>query len=115
MPQRAIPCPETKISHQLPSKDYEAKAKILKSLAHPTRLFLVDVLSHGEQNVRDLTEMVGVDISTVSKHLSVLKRSGLVIDERRGLQVFYSLRIPCVLDFFNCLNSVELEDHLSSK
>lgn len=115
MSQRAIPPVQTKVSSLRLSREYETKAKVLKSLAHPTRLFLVDVLSHGEQNVRDLTEMVGVDISTVSKHLSILKRSGLVQHERRGLQVFYSLRIPCALDFFNCLDSVELEDHLSSR
>jgi DNA-binding transcriptional ArsR family regulator len=85
---------------------YEARARIMKAMSHPTRLFMVDVLSKGEQSVRELTEMVGDDISTISKHLSVLKNTGIVADEKRGTQVFYTLRIPCVLRFFSCVESV---------
>ncbi len=75
-------------------------------MGHPTRLFLVDKLSKGERCVCELTEMVGADISTVSKHLSILKSAGIVLDEKRGNQVFYSLRVPCVLKFFDCVGAV---------
>ncbi|MFH1024152.1 MAG: metalloregulator ArsR/SmtB family transcription factor [Planctomycetota bacterium] len=85
---------------------YQARALIVKAMAHPTRLFLVDELSRGERCVCELTAMVGDDISTVSKHLSILKNAGIVLDERRGAQVFYSLRCPCVLNFFSCVESV---------
>jgi ArsR family transcriptional regulator len=85
---------------------FEARARIVKAMAHPTRLFLVDVLSRGKQCVRDLTDMVGADMSTVSKHLSVLKNVGILQDERQGLQIFYSLRCPCILRFFDCVESV---------
>lgn len=85
---------------------YEALAHIVKSLAHPTRLFLVDELSKGERCVCELTAMVGADISTVSKHLTVLKSVGIVDDDKRGLQVFYRLKIPCVLNFFSCCEVV---------
>jgi len=85
---------------------YRAKAQILKALAHPTRLFIVDELSRGERCVCELTEMVGDDISTVSKHLSVLKAAGVVEDDKRGSQVLYSVRVPCVLNFFSCVESV---------
>lgn len=85
---------------------YEARARIIKALAHPTRLFLVDQLSKRERCVCDLTEMVGADVSTVSKHLSVLKAAGIVTDEKRGAQVFYNLRVPCVLRFFDCTEAV---------
>ena len=86
---------------------YEARAKIIKAMAHPTRLFLVDELSrNGERCVCELTEMVGVDMSTVSRHLAILKNVGIVEDERRGAQVFYRLRVRCVLNFFECVESV---------
>jgi DNA-binding transcriptional ArsR family regulator len=85
---------------------FEARARILKALAHPSRLFLVDVLSRGERCVCELTEMVGADMSTVSKHLSVLKAAGIVADEKRGMQVFYTLKTPCVLRFFDCVSEV---------
>ena len=87
-------------------KLFEARAAIIKAMAHPTRLFIVDELSKGERCVCELTEMIGADISTVSKHLSILKQAGIIDDDKRGQQVWYSLKMPCVLNFFNCVESV---------
>jgi len=86
---------------------FEARAKIVKAMAHPTRLFIVDQLA-GEQEkcVRELTELIGSDMSTVSKHLATLRSAGIVQDEKRGSQVYYRLRVPCVLNFFQCVESV---------
>lgn len=84
----------------------EARATVMKALAHPSRLFIVDELSRGERCVRELTEMIGADVSTVSKHLALLKSAGVVIDARRGAQVFYRLRVPCILNFFGCVEAV---------
>jgi len=84
----------------------EARARIMKALGHPSRLFIVDELAHGERCVCELTEMIGADVSTVSKHLSVLKDAGIVIDDKRGSQVFYHLRTPCILNFFGCVEEV---------
>ena len=89
---------------------YEARATIVKALAHPTRLFIVDQLQKGERCVCDLTEMIGADTSTVSKHLSVLRNAGIVVDDKRGLQVFYSLQTPCILNFFLCIETVMQEN-----
>ncbi len=85
---------------------FEARAKVIKALAHPTRLFMVDELSRQEHCVYELTEKVGADVSTVSRHLAILKDVGIVKDEKRGSQVFYSLRMPCVLNFFTCVETV---------
>ena len=85
---------------------YEVRARIIKALAHPARLLIVDELKAGARCVRDLRDKVGSDISTVSKHLLVLKNAGIVQDEKRGLQVFYSLRCPCVTDFIECAEKV---------
>jgi DNA-binding transcriptional ArsR family regulator len=86
---------------------YEARAKIIKAMAHPTRLFIVDELARcGERCVCELTEKIGVDMSTVSRHLAMLKHAGIVEDDKRGAQVFYRLRCPCVTEFFDCVESV---------
>jgi len=86
---------------------YEARARIIKAMGHATRLFIVDELGkHGPRCVAELTEMVGADMSTVSKHLAVLKEAGIVEDEKRGTQVYYQLRVKCILDFFDCVESV---------
>ena len=89
---------------------YRLRARIIKALAHPSRLMMVDELSRGERCVCELTDLVGADISTVSKHLSLLKKAGIVQDEKRGLQVFYRLRCPCILRFFDCIEAVIEED-----
>jgi DNA-binding transcriptional ArsR family regulator len=85
---------------------FEARAQIIKAMGHPSRLFIVDVLSRGERCVCELTKMVGADVSTISKHLSILKNAGIVEDEKRGTQVFYTLKVPCVLNFFSCVETV---------
>ncbi|ODU25245.1 MAG: transcriptional regulator [Verrucomicrobia bacterium SCN 57-15] len=87
--------------------EFRAKAKVIKALAHPTRLFIVDELSRGERCVCELTEMIGVEMPTVSRHLSQLKSAGILVDDKRGSQVFYRLRVPCVLNFFKCVEAVQ--------
>jgi ArsR family transcriptional regulator len=87
-------------------EQFDERAKVMKAMSHRSRLMMVDALSRGERCVCELQELVGHDISTVSKHLSVLKKAGIVSDERRGKQIFYSLKVPCVLNFFECLESV---------
>ncbi|ORJ59319.1 ArsR/SmtB family transcription factor [Geothermobacter hydrogeniphilus] len=84
----------------------EARARVLKALAHPSRLLMVEELEAGERCVCDLQQLVGADMSTVSKHLSVLKNAGIVTDDKRGNQVFYRLRVPCVTGFFDCIEAV---------
>ena len=85
---------------------YELQAKILKALAHPTRLLIVDELCRKEHCVCELTDMIGADTSTVSKHLSVLKDAGIVGIEKRGTNVYYSLKIPCTATFLSCTKDV---------
>ncbi len=85
---------------------YEIRARVIKAMAHPSRLLIVDVLAKGERCVCELRDLIGADMSTVSKHLSVLKNAGIVEDDKRGLKVFYRLRVPCILNFFGCVESV---------
>ena len=84
----------------------EARAEILKAMAHPARLFMMEELAKGERCVCELREMVGSDLSTVSKHLSVLRHAGLLEMDKRGPQVFYSLTTPCILNFVDCIDAV---------
>lgn len=85
---------------------YQRRALVLKALAHPTRLFLLDRLARRETCVCELAALVGADVSTVSRHLSVLKHAGIVADEKRANQVFYSLRVRRVLDWSTWMEGV---------
>jgi DNA-binding transcriptional ArsR family regulator len=85
---------------------YETRAAVIKSLAHPSRLFIVETLAEGERCVCELQEMIGADMSTVSKHLALLRGAGVVEVDKRGTQVFYRLRVPCILNFMKCVEAV---------
>ena len=81
----------------------QARADIFKALGHPARLTMVMALGERERCVCELQELVGSDMSTVSKHLTVLRNVGLVDTDKRGKQVFYSLRLKCTLGFVQCV------------
>ncbi len=83
----------------------EARAAVIKAIAHPTRLFIVEELAQGDKCVCEITDMLSVDTSTVSKHLSVLKNAGVVEDEKKGLMVYYHLSMPCILKFMGCIET----------
>ncbi|RMF97801.1 MAG: ArsR family transcriptional regulator [Candidatus Schekmanbacteria bacterium] len=85
---------------------YNAKAKIVKALAHPTRLYITEKLAEREHCVCEFVDSINVDFSTISKHLSILKEAGIVDDEKRGKQVFYRLKVPCIINFVKCIEDV---------
>ena len=85
---------------------FKKQARVLKALANESRLKIVDRLSRGECSVGALTELVGSDRTTVSKHLAVLRSHGIVEDRRDGNVVYYRLLTPCVMNFFACATQV---------
>ena len=94
------------MSNSSSTAQFKTQAQLFKALAHPARLLMVDELSRGERCVCELAERVGSEMPTVSRHLSQLKHAGIVEDEKRGAQVFYRLKTPCVMNFFQCVASV---------
>lgn len=81
------------------------RAAVFKALGHPARLQIVEELADGERCVCELVDLVGLGWSAVSRHLSVLKAAGILDDEKRGLQVYYRLALPCVKSFTACLDA----------
>ena len=92
---------------KLPSKQtLEARAEVFKALGHPTRLAIVDMLAGGERCVCEINEHIDADMSTVSRHLSLLRNVGILSSDKRGNQVFYRLECPCITSFYGCVESV---------
>ena len=91
---------------KLRTADFKPQAQVFKALGHPGRLLMLDELSRGERCVCELAALVGSEMPTVSRHLSLLKNAGIVDDEKRGAQVFYRLVTPYVMNFFQCVASV---------
>lgn len=78
-------------------KAYGGRAQILRALAHPSRLLMVEIMRDGgEICVSELVEVIGSDQSTVSKHLSILKQAGLVADRKEGQRSYYGLAAACI-------------------
>ncbi|MHC4591326.1 MAG: ArsR/SmtB family transcription factor [Planctomycetota bacterium] len=96
-------------------KVYELKALVLKALAHPLRLAVVDFLADGERCVCEIAEHVGAERSNVSRHLALMLRAGILECRRDGLKVLYTLKTPCVLDFLSCATNVLREQIESSR
>jgi DNA-binding transcriptional ArsR family regulator len=85
---------------------YRVQARILKALANESRLMIVDRLSRGDCSAGELTKMIGLDQTTVSKHLAVLRAHAIVGDRRDGNVVIYTLLTPCVVNFLTCATQV---------
>jgi ArsR family transcriptional regulator len=84
---------------------YEKQAEVLKALAHPLRVAILDFLKDGEQCVCDIAKYVGSERSNISRHLSVMVNAGVLSYKKRGLNVIYELKAPCIMDFFSCLTN----------
>lgn len=87
-------------------EEAEIRSRIIKALAHPVRLMIVDVLKEGEAPFSKINSLFESDKSTVSKHLLVLKEAGVVSSRKSGSDMFYRLEVPCITDFFSCVTAV---------
>ncbi len=84
----------------------EIRAKIIKAMAHPARLMMIEFLKGGERSFSEIFDLFKLDKSTVSKHLLVMKEAGIVSSRKEGMDMIYRLDVPCITDFFNCVTAV---------
>jgi DNA-binding transcriptional ArsR family regulator len=77
---------------------YSLQADLCKALAHPTRLQVLDLLSKKERSVEELTRLVGTGQSNLSQHLAALRQQKLVVGKRVGMNVYYELSNPRIVD-----------------
>jgi len=87
---------------------HKNRAAVFKALAHPTRIVILEALAQKEHCVCELVALVGDDFSTISKHLTIMKAAGVVNNDRRGTQVFYSLKMECLAGFMKCVDNAVL-------
>jgi len=94
------------MNNKMGSSKSQTKASVIKALAHPVRLALVEMLDRGEKCVCELVEAVDAERTSVSKHLAILKNTGIISDRREGVSIFYRLEVPCILRFLDCIDAV---------
>lgn len=95
-------------------KMYISQAEILKALAHPTRIQIIDLLRHGEKCVCEIVPALGLEQPNVSRHLSILKKEGILSCRKEGMKMIYwvsDLRIFSIID----IGSEILKDYWEEK
>ncbi len=85
---------------------YRKRAELIGALANPYRLKIVEILAKGELCLCEFNSALDLDYSTISRHLTILKKAGIARYRKEGKKVFYSLRTPCILNFLNCFDEV---------
>lgn len=78
-------------------------AEVLKAVAHPLRLQIVEVLQDGERSVGDIVEAVGEKQSVTSQQLNMMKDRGVLASRREGTKVFYRILNPHVIHVLDCV------------
>lgn len=87
-------------------QEAEIRAKIIKAMAHPVRLMMIEFLKGGDHSFSEIFALFKLDKSTVSKHLLVMKEAGIVSSRKKGMDMIYTLDVPCITDFFSCVTAV---------
>ena len=81
---------------------YEEQAKIFKALGHPARLMMVEAMLENPKTVTELTNMVQLEMPTVSRHLAVLKEAQVVKAQKKANSIIYSIEMTCLKGFLQC-------------
>jgi DNA-binding transcriptional ArsR family regulator len=87
----------------LETQQLERAADILKTVAHPVRLQVIDILERGERTVSELSQYLGTQQPYTSQQLNLMKAKGILASRRNGNQVFYSVANPSVIKIIHCV------------
>jgi ArsR family transcriptional regulator, virulence genes transcriptional regulator len=97
------------------SEIFDLHAELLKALAHPRRLEIVQLLRDQELCVSDIYEMLDLPQANISQHLLILRDAGVVTTQRNGKQILYTLAHPKIIQASDLLREVLLEQHAGSE
>jgi DNA-binding transcriptional ArsR family regulator len=85
---------------------YQAKAEFFKTLAHPARIRVLELLAERDHQVAEMLPQIGIEAAHLSQQLAVLRRAGLVTSRRDGPNVVYSLTSPQVVDLLTAARRI---------
>jgi DNA-binding transcriptional ArsR family regulator len=87
---------------------YQAKAELFRTLGHPARIRVLELLSEREHAVHELREQIAIEPSNLSQQLAVLRRAGLVSQRRQAGEVIYAVSVPEVRDLLVAARTILL-------
>ncbi len=88
---------------------YRLHADLCKTLADPTRLEILNLLRNGEKSVSELAALTNVRQATISQHLAILRQKGVVLTRKDGVNIFYSVKNPKIIEASDIVKAVLFE------
>lgn len=82
----------------------EAAASKLRSIAHPMRISIINLLQEKEFSVTEIYGKLKIQQASASHHLNILKSKGVLVSKRRGKRIFYSVKTQALADIIDCIN-----------
>lgn len=108
MEKRIINIEKMKIS-ELDVVQLENAANMLKAIAHPMRIAILSFLEEGEKmTVSEIHQKLGIEQSTTSHHLGILKDKGVLCSKRDGKNTFYSLKHESLRNIVDCIGKCSI-------
>ncbi len=95
-------------------KIFEIQAEVCKVLTSPKRLEIIHALKDGEKSVSELVEILGIPKANVSQHLSILRSRGILKSRREGVNIFYSIANPKVIEACRLMREVLMEQLMNN-
>lgn len=81
-------------------------AVVMKALGHPVRVRIMELLAEARWNVSELAEEIEMDMSSISKHLSILRNAGLTYPDKEGTRTYYFTYCKCIPKFQECVKGL---------
>ncbi len=94
---------------QKEKKIYELHAEICKTLANPKRLQILNLLRHKELSVNELASLMEIRDANVSQHLAVMRQKGILVTRREGVNIYYRIANPKVIEACDIMREVLIE------
>lgn len=94
---------------------FEMQAEICKTLTNPKRIEILNALKTEEKTVTEIVELLGASKANVSQHLAVMRHKGILTTRRAGVNIFYRVSNPKVIEACNLMKEVLFEQHASRK
>jgi len=99
----------------LKKEAYKLQAQVCSIMANPKRLEIIELLGEGEKSVEELTKAMGISKANVSQHLAILRQNNIVTTRKEGLQVFYKIANPKVIQACRLMREVMMEQLVKSE
>ncbi len=90
----------------MPAATEDRRIAVIKALAHPTRLKIAEALAPKALCVSEIHALIGGDLSTVSKHLTLMREAGWLSCEKQGVHIHYRLACNCLDEFLRCVDTL---------